>query len=83
MRIPLLNRRRFFARTGAMGTLGAVFGARQAAGGQSNKTNSGSTDVYTRIGLRTIINASGTYTHLGGSLMPPEVIDAMNDAARH
>jgi L-seryl-tRNA(Ser) seleniumtransferase len=40
-------------------------------------------NVYTRIGLRPIINASGTYTHLGGSLMPAEVLDAMNDAARH
>jgi L-seryl-tRNA(Ser) seleniumtransferase len=39
--------------------------------------------VYTRLGLRPIINASGTYTHLGGSLMPQEVIDAMDDAARH
>jgi L-seryl-tRNA(Ser) seleniumtransferase len=39
--------------------------------------------VYTRIGLRPIINAAGTYTHLGGSLMPPEVIEAMNDAAQN
>src|SRR5712691_4823865 len=35
------------------------------------------------LGLRPIVNASGTYTHLGGSLMPPEVLEAMNDAARH
>src|SRR5712691_8375019 len=34
------------------------------------------------LGLRPIVNASGTYTHLGGSLMPLEVLDAMNDAAR-
>jgi len=39
--------------------------------------------VYTRLGLRPIINAAGTYTALGGSLMPPEVIQAMDDAARH
>src|SRR5215210_6668072 len=38
--------------------------------------------VYRRLGLRPIINAAGTYTHLGGSLMPPEVIAAMNDAAQ-
>jgi uncharacterized pyridoxal phosphate-dependent enzyme len=38
--------------------------------------------LYTRLGLRPIINAAGTYTHLGGSLMPPEVIAAMNDAAQ-
>jgi L-seryl-tRNA(Ser) seleniumtransferase len=39
-------------------------------------------DVYRRLGLRPIINAAGTYTHLGGSLLPPEVIAAMNDAAQ-
>lgn len=39
-------------------------------------------DVYRRLGLRPIINAAGTYTHLGGSLMPPDVITAMNDAAQ-
>jgi len=66
-----------------MGALGATFGLRPSPGGQADKTNSKSATVYTRIGLRTIINASGTYTHLGGSLMPPEVVDAMNDAARH
>lgn len=39
-------------------------------------------DVYKRLGLRPIINAAGTYTHLGGLLMPPGVIAAMNDAAQ-
>jgi uncharacterized pyridoxal phosphate-dependent enzyme len=39
-------------------------------------------DVYKRLGLRPIINAAGTYTHLGGSLMPPEVLAAMNDASQ-
>lgn len=40
-------------------------------------------NVYTRLGLRPLINAAGTYTHLGGSLMPPEVMQAMDDAAKH
>jgi L-seryl-tRNA(Ser) seleniumtransferase len=39
--------------------------------------------VYTRLGLRPIINAAGTYTHLGGSMMPPEVIEAMEAAAQN
>ncbi len=77
MRILLLNRRGFFAGAGAAG---AALGGLAA---QNGKTNPNSAQVYTRLGLRPIINASGTYTHLGGSLMPPEVIDAMNDAARH
>ncbi len=37
--------------------------------------------TYTALGLRPIINANATLTKLGGSLMPPEVIAAMNEAA--
>ena len=39
-------------------------------------------DVYQELGLQPIINAAGTITTLGGSLMPPEVIAAWNAAAR-
>jgi L-seryl-tRNA(Ser) seleniumtransferase len=38
-------------------------------------------NVYAKLGIKTLINAQGTYTTLGGSLMPPEVLQAMNDAA--
>src|SRR5215216_820488 len=37
--------------------------------------------VYEELGLRTVINASGTLTRLGGSRMAPEVLTAMADAA--
>jgi L-seryl-tRNA(Ser) seleniumtransferase len=37
--------------------------------------------VYDELGLRTVINASGTLTRLGGSRMAPEVLAAMADAA--
>lgn len=36
---------------------------------------------YKDLGVRPFINASGTITTLGGSLMPSEVLDAMRDAA--
>lgn len=36
---------------------------------------------YTSLGIRPIINANATLTRLGGSLMPPEVIQAMQDAS--
>lgn len=38
--------------------------------------------VYEELGIRPVINASATLTRLGGSLMPPEVLAAMQDAAR-
>ena len=42
-----------------------------------------SESVYASLGIRPVINGMGTYTLLGGQLMPPEVIAAMAEAARH
>jgi L-seryl-tRNA(Ser) seleniumtransferase len=38
--------------------------------------------VYKDLGLKRVINAGGTYTSLGGSRMPPEVIEAWVEASR-
>ncbi len=37
---------------------------------------------YQSLGVRPLINACATMTKFGGSLMPPEVLAAMNEAAR-
>lgn len=37
--------------------------------------------IYEQLGVRPIINASATLTKLGGSRMPPEVLEAMRAAA--
>jgi L-seryl-tRNA(Ser) seleniumtransferase len=76
MKLPFLDRRRFVAWAGAWPALGSLFSSQTLRAAQQPP------NVYTRLGLRPIINASGTYTHLGGSLMPAEVLDAMNEAAR-
>lgn len=34
-------------------------------------------DFYNELGVRTLINATGTHTYLGGSLMLPEVVQAI------
>ncbi len=38
-------------------------------------------NIYEKLGLRTLINARGSHTRLGGSIMEPEVLEAMRDAA--
>jgi D-glucosaminate-6-phosphate ammonia-lyase len=38
--------------------------------------------IYDELGIKRIINAAATLTRLGGSIMPPEVIEAMQDASR-
>ncbi len=40
-------------------------------------SNPGKGDVLAELGLRTFINAAGTYTAMTASLMPPEVIEAI------
>ena len=37
---------------------------------------------YKSLGIRSVINANATLTKLGGSLMPAEVRQAMQDAAQ-
>jgi L-seryl-tRNA(Ser) seleniumtransferase len=39
--------------------------------------------IYEELELRPVINAYATLTRLGGSVMPPEVLAAMADAARY
>ncbi|MEP6970823.1 MAG: selenocysteine synthase [Betaproteobacteria bacterium] len=41
------------------------------------------TDLHERLGVARRINAAGTLTRLGGSLMAAEVLDAMREAAGH
>jgi len=38
--------------------------------------------IYSRLGIKPLINGQGTYTTLGGSIMPPEVVVAMAEAAQ-
>lgn len=75
MKLPRLSRRHLLS------GLAAFPGGERLAAAFASKPKLEAGKVYTRLGLRPIINASGTYTHLGGSLMPPEVIEAMNLAA--
>src|SRR5262244_1831692 len=81
--MDISSRRNFFKGTSPLGILGAMPGGQRLAMAMAAKNTRNSMKVYTRLGLRPIVNASGTYTHLGGSLMPQEVLDAMDDAARH
>ncbi|MEM2875993.1 MAG: hypothetical protein QXL67_03450, partial [Candidatus Bathyarchaeia archaeon] len=38
--------------------------------------------TYRELGVRRVVNGGGTYTILGGSLMAPEVIEAMKEASK-
>jgi L-seryl-tRNA(Ser) seleniumtransferase len=40
-------------------------------------------NVYEQLGIRPVINGVGVVTYLGGSIMPEEVVQAMEEAAKH
>ena len=66
------------------GVGGALGGALAGDGLASTSAPGGAAkDVYQALGVAKIINAAGTITTLGGSLMPGEVADAWLAASRH
>ena len=40
-------------------------------------------NIYESLNVKPVINAIGTFTRLSGSLMPPEVMQAMVEASQH
>lgn len=40
-------------------------------------------NIYEKLGLKRIINAGGTFSSIGGSVLSQEVIDAMAEASKH
>ena len=40
-------------------------------------------DIYDQLGVTKVINGAATLTRLGGSIIPPEVLEAMAEASRH
>ncbi len=59
----------------------APMAARAAAKG-AEFTAMSPAGVYAKVGVKPVINGMGTVTVLGGSVMPAEVVQAMQDASR-
>lgn len=65
------NRRRFLQGIGALPLAGSMSYAAPVR-----------RDYFKELGIRPFINAAGTYTTMTASLMPPEVMDAINYASK-
>jgi L-seryl-tRNA(Ser) seleniumtransferase len=50
-------------------------------GGRDQDAEARQGDIYRRIGVEPVINGRSTFTILGGSLMAPEVLEAMRQAS--
>ena len=69
------NRRNFLQVMSSVPVLGGLFSGKALAAGPKR-------DYFKELGVRTFINAAGTYTNLTGSLMLPEVGQAWQYASR-
>src|SRR5438552_8584398 len=61
----------------------AMSPAAAAAATDAALSASSPSSLYARLGVRPVINGVGVVTVLGGSIMPPEVVHAMEEASHH
>src|SRR5262245_6189545 len=61
---------------------GAAVGSAMSAG-STHAAPSATTAVYETLGVKPVINAAGTFTALGGSIMTSEVVAAWVEASKH
>ena len=74
------SRRRFLENISALPLVGG-FTAATAAPAAAAASRKGR-DYFRELGVRPFINAAGTYTAMTASLMPPEVMEAINYASK-
>jgi uncharacterized pyridoxal phosphate-dependent enzyme len=78
-----MNRRSFVKWASAFPLLAQV-GLEQAMGtGWAEVARNSTDNIYTRLGVKPLINGRGTWTYLSASLELPEVRTAQVDAAQH
>jgi len=72
--------RRTLLKTGTGGAIGGMLAPQSLA--SAAESGQSLPDVYAALGVKPIINAAGTITTLGGSIMAPEVVAAWTAASR-
>ena len=78
----MINRRKLLKSLTAIPFLGSIWNV-NASGINTEKviSNLANRDFFKELGVRTFINAAGTYTSMTGSLMPKEVTEAIGYGA--
>ncbi len=74
------TRRRFLETASGLPLVGGFVAANTPAAAAAARP---ARDYFRDLGVRPFINAAGTYTAMTASLMPPEVMAAINYASRH
>jgi L-seryl-tRNA(Ser) seleniumtransferase len=81
------SRRGFFRLSSSLaaglGLAPFISSARAHSSAAASEAPTDGEDYYAKLGVRTIINAAGTYTTLTAACMPPEVLAAVQKSALH
>src|SRR5262245_44151082 len=78
------SRRRFLESLAATPVVGSLVRSPTAAAAEASAVaGKGGRDYFRELGVRPFINAAGTYTAMTASLMPPEVMEAIQYASKH
>jgi uncharacterized pyridoxal phosphate-dependent enzyme len=80
---PELKRRSFIRFAAALPLLSQIAAKNAFASAAAAVGKTSGQHVYSRLGVKTIINCRGTWTYLSGSLEFPEVQAAQRDASEH
>ena len=78
-----LNRRSLLKWAGALPLFGTIAADAVWRKAQAAVSGTAGGNIYSKIGVRSFINARGTWTYLSASLELPEVRAAKEEAARH
>jgi L-seryl-tRNA(Ser) seleniumtransferase len=81
--LPDFNRRGFLRLAAAVPLLGQIAAKNAFATAATALGNDPRQNVYTRLGVKTVINCRGTWTYLSGSLEFPEVTAAERQASEY
>ncbi len=81
----MLSRRKLLKRLGALPLVGGMMGSGIPLSGATTTPTDAlpKRDLVQELGMRSFINAAGTYTAMTASLMPKEVMEAINYSSRH
>jgi D-glucosaminate-6-phosphate ammonia-lyase len=76
----MLSRRTFFERLSTLPLVGGFLGGTAHSAEAAVPV---ARDYFKELGVRPFINAAGTFTDMTASLMPPEVMNAINYASKN
>src|SRR5215204_5942650 len=78
----MFTRRRFIESLSTLPLVGGFIGGTASSSAAAATPATAGRDYFKELGVRPFINAAGTFTDMTASLMPPEVMSAINYASK-